>query len=99
MEVWEVAPALVEVEAVAGEELVGDGEADVGDRQLVEQAPVGPVEQRRADERLGVAEQERPAEVVEREAGVDDLVDDDHVAAADLQVEVLDQPDPLVTAE
>ena len=36
---------------------------------------------------------------MEREPGIDDLVDDDHVAAADLEVEVLDEADPLVTAE
>jgi hypothetical protein len=40
VQVRQVAVALVEVEAVADEELVGDGEADVADGQLVDEAAV-----------------------------------------------------------
>ena len=40
------APALVEPEAVAGEELVRHGEADVARAGFVDEPPVGPVEQR-----------------------------------------------------
>ena len=59
MQVGQVAEALVEVEAVADEELVGDREADVADRQVVDEPPVGPVEQRRRRQRRGLAERER----------------------------------------
>ncbi len=45
-EVRQLAVALVEVEAVADEELVGDDEADVPNGEVVDEAPVGPVEQR-----------------------------------------------------
>ena len=44
VQVGQVAVALVEVEAVADEELVGDGEADVADRQVVDEAAVRAVE-------------------------------------------------------
>ena len=46
-QVGQVPVALPELEAVADEELVGDGEADVAHRQVVDEAAVGPVEQRR----------------------------------------------------
>src|SRR5687768_7030269 len=46
VQVRERAPALVEAEAVAGEELVGDGEADVVERDVVDEPTVRPVEQR-----------------------------------------------------
>ncbi len=45
-QVGQVAVALVELEAVADEELVRDREADVADGQVVDQPAVGPVEQR-----------------------------------------------------
>ena len=45
MQVGQAAVALVEVEAVADEELVGHGEADVADRQVVDEAAVRAVEQ------------------------------------------------------
>ena len=60
MEVGQAAVALVEVEAVADEELVGNGEADVADRQVIDEPAVGAVEQR-ADGDVGrAAELERP---------------------------------------
>ncbi len=36
---------------------------------------------------------------MERQPGVDDLVDDDHVSAGDLQVEILQEPDPLMASD
>jgi hypothetical protein len=45
VEIRQIPVPLVEVEAVADEELVGNGEADVANRQVVDQAAVGPVEE------------------------------------------------------
>jgi hypothetical protein len=47
VEIGEIAKLLVEVEAVADEELVGHCEAHVTHRQIVDESPVGPVEQGR----------------------------------------------------
>jgi hypothetical protein len=41
---------------------------------------------------------ERPAEVVERQAGVDDVLDEQDVAVGDLRVEILEQADARVAA-
>lgn len=98
MEIRQVAVALLEIEAVADEELVGDGEADVAHRQVVDQAPVGAVEQGRAAERAWPAQVEDAAQVVERQAGVDHVLDDEQVAPPDLDVQVLQQPDAGVAA-
>ena len=46
VQVGQRAPALVQPEPVAGEELVRDGEADVAERHVVHEPPVGTVEQR-----------------------------------------------------
>ena len=94
MQVREVPVPLVEVESVADEELVGDGEPDVRDREVLDEPSVRPVEQRRDAQRSGRAQAERPPEVVQRQAGVDDVLDDEHVPAGDLAFEVLEQPDP-----
>ena len=44
------------------------------------------------------AQPQRPAEVVHRQAGVDDVHGDEHVAAADVAVEVLDEPHAALAA-
>jgi hypothetical protein len=93
VQVRQVAVALVEVEAVADEELVRDREPDVRDRQVGDEAPIGTVEERDRRERGGTPQTQRAAEVVEREAGVHDVLDDQDVAAVDLRVEVLQQAD------
>jgi hypothetical protein len=98
MEVGQVAVALIQVEAVADEQLVRDREADITHGQVLDEPPVRPVEQRHRGEGAGGAEGERLAEVVERQAGVDDVLDDDDVAAGDLRVEILEQPDAGVAA-
>ena len=54
--VRQVAVPAVEGEAVADEELVGDGETDVADRQVVDEPPIGPLEEGRDVQRRGVAE-------------------------------------------
>jgi hypothetical protein len=98
VQVGEVAVPLLEVEAVADEELVGDGEADVADRQVVDEPAVGTVEQSDRGERGGVAQRQRLAQVVEGEPGVDHVLDDEDVAVGDLAIEVLEQADAAVPA-
>jgi hypothetical protein len=98
VEIRQVPVPLGDVEAVPDEELVGYGEADVADRQILDQAPVGPVEQGDRRQRRRLAEGERPAEVVERQAGIDDVLDDQDVAVRDLAIEVLEQADACVAA-
>jgi hypothetical protein len=46
VQIWEVSVALFQVEAVADEELVWDGEADVADWEVIDQAAVGAVKER-----------------------------------------------------
>ncbi len=94
MQVRQRAVALVEVEAVADEQLVRDDEADVAHRQVVHETAVGPIQQGRSHERARIPERERLAEEAQREAGVDDVLDDDDVAAFDLRVQVLQQANP-----
>ena len=93
MQVGQRAPALVEPEPVAGEQLVGHGEADVVERDVVDEPAVRPVEQRHRREARGLALGERAGEEGERQAGVDDVLDEDDVASGDRAVEVLQQPD------
>jgi hypothetical protein len=93
VDVGEVAVALVEVEPVADEVLVGNGEADVAHGELLDQAPVRAVEQRRHGERARVPQKQRLAQIVEGQAGVDDVLDDEYVPTVDAGVEVLQQAD------
>jgi hypothetical protein len=93
VQVREVPVPLGDVEAVPDEELVRDGEADVTHRKVVDEATVGPVEERHRGERGRRAQPEVPHEVVERQPGVDDVLDDDDVPAVDARVQVLDEPD------
>ena len=98
MQVGQVAVALLEIEPVAHEQLVGHREAHVADGQVLHEAAVGAVEERHGRERRGLAERERLAEVVERQARVDDVLDDQDVAARDLRVEILEEADAGVAA-
>jgi hypothetical protein len=98
VKIREVAEALVQIEAVADEKLVGDGEADVAHRQVLDQTPVRTIEERDGGQRAGRTERERLAEVVEGKARVDDVLDDHDVPAGDLRVEVLEQTDASVAA-
>jgi hypothetical protein len=98
VDVGQVPELLVEVEAVADEELVRDGEADVADGQIVDEAAVGPVEQRRHGQRPRRPQRERPAEVPQREPCIDDVLDDQDVAAGELDVQVLQEANAGVTA-
>ena len=87
--VGEVAVALGVVEAVADREAVGDLEADVAGREVDAQAlrlgQQGADLQRGRIARLQVAHQ-----VLQGEAGVDDVLDDQHVAVFDRRIEVLE---------
>jgi hypothetical protein len=98
VQVRQVPEPLVEVESVADEELVGNGEADVADGEVVDEAPVGPVEERRRRERPRRAEGERPHQVVQRQARVDHVLDEEDVPARDVRVQVLEQADPRAPA-
>jgi hypothetical protein len=93
VQVREVPVPLLDVEAVPDEELVGDREADVPDRQVLDEPAVGAVEQRHRRQGAGRAEPEVAHEVVQRQPGVDDVLDDHHVPVVDAGVEVLDEPD------
>src|SRR6476660_9149458 len=97
-EVRQLAVPLLEIEAVADVELVRHDESDVAHREIVDKPPVRPVEQRHGGDRGGAAEIERAYEVVERQAGVDDVLDDQDVAVSDVEVEVLEEADLLVSA-
>src|ERR1039457_3282307 len=88
----EVPVPLVDVEPVADHELRGDLEADVA--QIEGHALLPLLHQQGADLEAGrAARLEVPAQVVEGEAAVDDVLDDQHVAAGQVGVEVLHDPD------
>jgi hypothetical protein len=98
VQIGQAAVALVDVEPVAGIELVRDHEPDVAHRQVVDEAAVRSVEERDDGERRGAPQAERLDEEVERQPGIDDVLDDDDVTAADLYVEILEEPDGRVAA-
>jgi hypothetical protein len=98
VEVRQIAVALLEIEPVAHEQLVGHCEAHVADRHVLYQAAIGAVEERHRGERGGVAKRECLAEVVERQARVDHVLDDQDVAAGDLRIQVLEEADACMAA-
>jgi hypothetical protein len=98
VQVGQVPVLLGQIEAVPHEELVRHGEADVANGKVVDEPPVGAVEERHRCERGRIAEPEGLAEVVERQPGVDHVLDDEDVAPRDLLVEVLEEADPGVAA-
>ncbi len=91
MQVGKGAPPLVEPEAVSREELVGHGEADEPQRELVHQAPVGAVEERHRSEARGIPQAECSAEEVQREPCVDDVLDEENMPAFECRVGVLEE--------
>src|SRR6266540_6248887 len=98
VQIRQVPEALVQVEAVAHEQLVGHGEADVADRQVVDETPVRPVEQRHDADGGGTAQPQSPAQVTHRQTRVHDVNGDKHVAASDVAVEILDETHAALTA-
>ena len=98
MQVGQRAPALVQAEPVAREQLVGNGEADEAERKLVHEPPVRPVEQGHGREAGRIAQRERPAQEVQGQPGVDDVLDEEHVTILERRVDVLEQPHRAVLA-
>ena len=93
VQVGKRAPALVKPEPVPGEELVRDGEPDVVEGHVVHEPPVGAVEESDRRETRRAPERERARQEVQGQPGIDDVLDDEDVAADDRRVEVLQQPD------
>jgi hypothetical protein len=89
----------LQVEPVADEEVVGHGEADVAKRNVVDEPPVWPVQQRAGRDLTRPAEGERLDQVVERQARVDHVLDDEDVTPRDREVEILDQANLGLAAE
>ncbi|MNW59131.1 hypothetical protein D3C74_370310 [compost metagenome] len=85
----QVAVLLRVVQAVAHDELVGDVEADVAHVDLGLRG-VGLAEHRRHLDRRGAAAAQVRQQPREREARVDDVLDDEHVAPREVGVEVLE---------
>jgi hypothetical protein len=98
VQVGQVSVALLEVEPVPDEQLVGHREAHVANRQILDEPPVGPVEEGHGGEGARLPERQGLAEVVQREARVDHVLDDQDVTAGDLGVEVFEQPDARMAA-
>src|ERR671935_1678805 len=98
VQIGQVAVALVQVEAIPHEQLVGHSEADVPHRKILDEAPVRAIEQGHHRKRSGVAQRECAREIVQREAGVDHVLDDEDVASGDLRLEVLQEADACVPA-
>src|SRR6185436_7292612 len=91
-DVREIAVLLGVIESVAHDEVVLDREADVFHRHL-NPAPRRLAQQTRRPQRLGVAHAEDVVQVVQRQAGVDDVFDDNDVASVERQIEVFRQLD------
>jgi hypothetical protein len=98
VQVRQVAVPLLEIEPVAHEQLVRHCEAYVADWDVLDQATIGAVEECHRGERGRVAEHERLAEVVERQARVDHVLDDQNMASGDLSVQILEQADAGMAA-
>ena len=98
MEIGKIPVALVQIEPVADEKLVRHREADVADGEVFDQAPVGPVEEGHGRKGGRRAERKGLAEVVQGQAGVDDVLDYDDMPAGELGVEILQQADPCMAA-
>ena len=88
-DVGQVAVALGVVEAVADDELVGDVEADVGDVDVGAHG-VGFAQQRAHAQRPRPPRGQVAQQPGQRQPGVDDVLDDQHVAVVDVAVEVLE---------
>ena len=80
------------VEPVADDEAVFDREADVFHLD-VDLPPRRLAQEARGAQRPRVARAQNVLQVGERQAGVDDVFDDDHVAAVERRIEIFQQPD------
>jgi hypothetical protein len=97
--VREAAEPSLQVEPVADEEVIGHGEADVAERDVVDEPPVGPVQQGAGRDLTRPAQGERLDQVVESQACVDHVLDDEDVTPRDREVEILDQANLGLAAE
>jgi hypothetical protein len=97
--VREAPESALQVEPVADEEVVGHGEADVTERDVVDEPPVGPVQQRARRDLARPPQGERLDQVVERQPSVDHVLDDEDVTPRDREVEILDQANLGLAAE
>jgi len=97
-DVRERTPALLHPEAVPGEQLVGNREADVAHGQVVDEPAVRAIEERHCTEARRISQRERARKEVERQAGVDHVLDHEHVAAGNRLIEILEQSDAPVSA-
>src|SRR5690606_7942939 len=88
----QVPEVMVDVEPVAVDEGVVDGEAEVVDGYL-DLAPRWLRQQRGNFHAGGVAALEVAEQVLHGEAGINDVLDQDDVLACQAQVQVLDEPD------
>src|SRR5438445_596012 len=85
--VGQVAVEALVIEPVAHDEDVGNGKSDVVEAD-VHLAALDLVDQHAHPQALGVAGLQRALEIGQREAGVDDVLDDDHVTALDRHAQV-----------
>jgi hypothetical protein len=90
--------ALLEVEPIPDEQLVGHCEAHVPDGKVVDESAVGAVEEGHRGQRGRVPKRQCLAEVVQRQSRVDHVLDDQDVAAGDLRVQILEQANPGMAA-
>src|SRR3989441_11898567 len=89
----QIAIQLPVVQPVAHDEFVWDLKPAILNRQRVHDAPRGFVEQR-ADVQAGrIACSQRAQQIIGGEAGVDDVLDQEHVPPGDLLVQVFDEAD------
>src|ERR1035438_580532 len=84
----QVAVKLLGIEAESHHEAVGNLKTAVIDGHLHD-AAAGSIEERTNGERIGRAAGQVLQEVAEREAGIDDILDQQHVLAFDAVVEIL----------
>jgi len=63
------------------------------ERHVVYEPPVGTIEERHRRQARRASQRQRPGQEVQGQTGVDDVLDDEDVAADDRRVEVLQQPD------
>ncbi len=98
VQVGQVPVALLQIEPIADEQLVGHCEAHVPDGEVVDEPAVRAVEEGHCGQRGRVPKRQCLAEVVQRQSRVDDVLDDQDVAAGDLRVQILEKANPGMAA-
>src|SRR5919204_298626 len=67
MKAGKISIALLDVEAIADEQLVRNGEPDVADRQIFDEPSIGTIQQRHHRERRGLAQRQRARQIGEED--------------------------------